>query len=93
MIHIHSDDCRALKDQLSEFIDGELDDALCEEIKKHMESCDNCRVMVDTLRKTVILYRDAPQETVPPDVHSRLVKVLDLEQLAKKRDQDHGRVE
>ncbi len=90
MIHIHSDDCRALKDQLSEFIDGELDDALCEEIKRHMESCDNCRVMVDTLRKTVILYREAPQETVPPDVHDRLVKVLDLEQLKKRQDQDHA---
>ncbi len=87
MIHIHSDDCRALKDQLSEFVDGELDDSLCEEIRKHMESCDNCRVMVDTLRKTVILYREAPPETVPPDVHDRLVKVLDLEKLKKKQDQ------
>ncbi len=93
MTHIHSESCKALKAQLSEFIDGELDDALCQEIERHMESCDNCRIVVDTLRKTILLYRDSPQETVPPDVHARLVKVLDLEQLGKKRDQDNVRAE
>ena len=78
MIHIHSDDCRALKDQLSSFIDGELDDTLCEEIRKHMENCDNCRVMVDTLRKTVILYREHGHEDVPADARERLYAVLHL---------------
>ncbi len=92
MIHIHSESCRALKDQLSAFIDGELDDALCQEIERHMQSCENCRVMIDTLRKTVILYREEPPETVPPDVHARLVKVLDLEQ-HKKRGADYDRAE
>ncbi len=93
MTHIHSETCKALKAQLSEFIDGELDDALCQEIERHMESCDNCRIVVDSLRKTILLYRDAPQETVPPEVHARLVKVLDLEQLKKKKEQDNVRAE
>lgn len=88
MTHIHSGNCQELKAQLSEFIDGELDDSLCAEIQKHMASCDNCRVMVDTLRKTVILYREEPEEAVPPDVHARLVKVLDLEQHTKAKGQN-----
>ncbi len=84
MIHIHSQSCRDLKAQLSSFIDGELDDAICAEIERHLADCDNCRIMVDTLKKTVVLYRDAPEESVPPDVHDRLVKVLDLEAMKKK---------
>ncbi len=93
MTHIHSKACEALKAQLSEFIDGELDDAMCQEIEQHMASCDNCRVVVDTLRKTILLYRDTPVETVPPEVHERLVKVLDLEQLKKKKEQGNVRAE
>ncbi len=89
MTHIDSENCQALKAQLSEFIDGELDDAVCQEIERHMEDCDNCRVVVDTLRKTIFLYRDAPSEAVPPEVHARLVKVLDLEQLKKKDEGSH----
>ncbi len=84
MTHIHTQSCQELKSQLSNFIDGELDDAVCAEIQRHLAECDNCRVMVDTLKKTVVLYRAAPEETVPPQVHARLVKVLDLEAMKKK---------
>ncbi len=86
MTHIHTQSCRELKAQLSNFVDGELDDAVCAEIERHLAECDNCRVMVDTLKKTVVLYREAPEETVPPDVHARLVKVLDLEAIKKKKE-------
>ncbi len=88
MMHIHSHSCQDLKAQLSSYIDGELDDAVCAEIQRHLADCDNCRVMVDTLKKTIVLYREAPAETVPPEVHARLVKVLDLEAIKKKTDRD-----
>lgn len=76
--------CQHLKAQLSEFIDGDLDDSVCREIERHLSSCENCRVMVDTLKKTIVLYRDEPLEPVPTDVHERLVKVLKLEHLKRK---------
>ena len=84
MIPLHAHGCSDLKAQLSNFIDGELDDALCQEIQKHLADCEDCQVMVDTLKKTIVLYREAKEETVPPDVHARLVKVLDLEELKKR---------
>ena len=79
-----SETCRHLKAQLSEFVDGELDDAVCQEIQRHLASCDNCRVMVDTLRKTIVLYRDEPVQAVPHDVHERLAKVLGIDELKRK---------
>jgi predicted anti-sigma-YlaC factor YlaD len=79
-----SETCREIKDKLSAFLDGELESAVCAEIEQHLSGCDDCRVMVDTLNKTITLYRQYGQETVPPDVHERLTRVLNLQQLQAK---------
>jgi anti-sigma factor RsiW len=76
--------CRALKEQLSEYLDGQLESEVCAEIERHIRGCDNCRVMVDTLRKTITLYRDYGRAEVPGEVHQRLTRVLDLERLKTK---------
>ncbi len=77
--------CRELKDKLSAYLDGELESALCAEIEQHLSGCDDCRVVVDTLNKTITLYRNYGQASVPPDTHERLTRVLNLEMLKKKR--------
>lgn len=72
--------CRNLLGSLSEFVDGTLEDELCAEIQRHMDSCDNCRVVVDSLRKTIYLYQVTKEPaTVPEDVRERLFKRLDLD--------------
>ncbi len=77
--HTHdSGSCRDLLSSLSDYIDGTLDDALCVEIETHMADCDNCQVVVDTLRKTVLLYRDLPAEPMPADAEERLFKRMEL---------------
>lgn len=70
--------CRDLLKDLSDYVDGELDETLCLVIEHHMTECDNCRVVVDTLRKTVLLYRELPPEPIPADVEARLFKRLEL---------------
>lgn len=67
---------------LSEYLDGELDPALCAEIERHMAECGDCRIVVDTLRKTVSLYRRYGHEEVPADAKERLYAVLKLERQA-----------
>jgi predicted anti-sigma-YlaC factor YlaD len=71
--------CQEMLGALSDFIDGELQAQLCAEIEAHMRECPDCRVMVDTLRKTVMLYRTYGQSQMPDDVQHRLYAVLDLE--------------
>lgn len=72
--------CRNLLGSLSEFVDGALEDELCAEIQRHMDGCDNCRVVVDSLRKTIYLYQVTKEPaTVPEDVRERLFKRLDLD--------------
>lgn len=71
--------CRGLLDQLSDYIDGELEESLCAELESHLSECTNCRVMVDTVRKTITLYHDQTPAELPPDVEDRLYRVLKLE--------------
>jgi anti-sigma factor (TIGR02949 family) len=77
--------CGEMLGALSDYLDGELEARLCAEIEAHMAGCPDCKIMVDTLRKTVVLYRTRGQAEVPDDVRSRLYAVLDLEALAKRQ--------
>ena len=70
--------CRDMLQDLSAYVDGELEETLCLAIEGHMRGCQNCRVVVDTLRKTVLLYHQLPPEPLPEDVEARLFKRLEL---------------
>lgn len=70
--------CRHLLGELSAYLDGELSEVVCVEIERHLMECADCRVVVDTLRKTILLYRTAPQPGFPAAVRKRLYKALDL---------------
>jgi len=75
--------CHQLLDSLSDFVDGDLKEELCQEIQQHLTECDNCRVVVDTLRKTIYLVKANASEPVeiPADVRERLFRRLDLDSL------------
>ncbi len=72
--------CERLLGSLSEYIDGELNPELCREIEKHLAGCKNCRVVLNTTKRTIDLVQ-APTEKpdLPDDVRERLFKRLDLD--------------
>jgi anti-sigma factor (TIGR02949 family) len=77
--HDHKD-CRKLLGSLSDYVDGELSNELCNVLEQHMEDCENCRIVVDTLKKTVYLYHEAAEtEEIPGDVRERLFKSLNID--------------
>ena len=77
--HVHLN-CESLLGSLSEYIDGELNPELCQEIEKHLEGCENCRVVLNTTRRTIDLVQ-APAEKpdLPDEVRERLFKRLNLD--------------
>jgi predicted anti-sigma-YlaC factor YlaD len=75
-----SQSCKDHLGALSDYLEGDLHPELCAEIERHLAECGNCRIVVDTLRKTVMLYRAYGHEEVPDDAKARLVAVLELEQ-------------
>jgi len=83
---MNRESCQHLLDSLSDYIDGDLGDTLCVELERHLDSCENCRIVVDTLRKTVYLYQVTAQPpTVPDDVRQRLLHRLDLSDFLEKK--------
>jgi len=75
---MNHEQCSQLLGSLSGYLDGEASEALCQEIERHLEGCEDCRVVVDTLRKTVELVHNLPQPDLPDGARERLYKSLDL---------------
>jgi len=71
--------CKDILEKLSEYLDGELDPRLCQDLERHMEDCHPCLVFVNTLKKTLTLYKCASSEPLPKEVHIRLHDYLKKE--------------
>ncbi len=88
--HVHLN-CESLLGSLSEYIDGELSPMLCQEIEKHLADCENCRVVLNTTKRTIDLVQ-APAEKadLPNEVRERLFKRLNLDDyLEPKENRSH----
>jgi anti-sigma factor (TIGR02949 family) len=83
--HEHSPQCQQLLGSLSDYIDGELQAELCAELEQHIQDCDNCRIVVNTLRKTIELYQQTnPTAELPDELRERLFFKLHLEDYLKR---------
>ena len=71
--------CKSLLGSLSEYIDGTAQEQICLELERHLTDCENCRVVVDTLKKTVYLYQVDSDTDLPEAVRERLFKRLHLD--------------
>lgn len=76
-------ECGHLLGELSAYLDGEASEALCTEIREHLADCDDCRAVVDTLRKTILLYHTLPQPDLPEGARERLFRSLNLDSFLK----------
>ena len=69
-------DCGEVIRVLNEYLDGELDTGLLTDLKGHLKKCDDCRVVVDTTRKTIELYCNCEPLPLPSSVKQRLEAAL-----------------
>jgi len=54
--------CKAMFAELSNYLDEELDDSLCEELEKHLNGCAPCKVFLASLEATIEQCRKVPAE-------------------------------
>lgn len=81
----HKDSCRNLLNSLSDYVDGTLGERLCDDIERHLADCENCQIVVDTLRKTIYLvHATSEPQPIPADVRRRLFQRLDLDEYLGK---------
>ena len=68
-------ECREVVDQLSPFVDDELDPVASREISRHLESCAECAAALDRRRKlSESLKRDLEYHRAPDLLRARVVR-------------------
>ncbi len=77
-IHRHSPACWQVAKHLQEELDARLQSRACREIRKHLAQCPNCMAYLDSLRKTVLLYKRFPDPHTPKRMRAKLFAVLKL---------------
>jgi len=68
--------CEELLMYLNEYVDGTIDPGICDQFEEHMVDCDPCQVVVDNIRKTIVLYKSGEPYELPLLVKDRLHEVL-----------------
>lgn len=68
--------CRGLIREICDYLDGELGPETLAEIELHLQRCKDCRVIVDTTRKTIEIYYNTQPLPLPNDVRERLHQAL-----------------
>ncbi|HEY2955314.1 MAG TPA: zf-HC2 domain-containing protein [Candidatus Eisenbacteria bacterium] len=69
-------DCNEVLGQLSDYLDDDARAELCRAIEEHLARCHDCKVEVDTVRKTIMLYQKGEQTEIPVRVSAELESVM-----------------
>jgi len=68
--------CKRVIVEISNYIDGELEVPVRQELEQHLEHCEECKMVVDQTRLTVEIFCDSKPVELPGDVKSRLHDTL-----------------
>ncbi len=72
-------ECQKLLSEISNLIDGVISPELCSELEAHLNECKNCRIVVDTTKKTIELYHlEESRMEMPEAAREKLFKRLEL---------------
>jgi RNA polymerase sigma-70 factor (ECF subfamily) len=84
--------CKEMFAELSNYLDDELDDSLCEELEKHMEGCEPCKAFLSSLKESIQKCRAAPNESPDPNLTAKLRRELmaEYQGLMSKIAKDHA---
>ena len=68
-------DCVEVRDNASDFIDGEVSSGLTTRIRHHLGLCADCDPWFTSLAQTVGLVRQIPQKEVPDSVKEKIDEI------------------
>jgi predicted anti-sigma-YlaC factor YlaD len=75
--------CKKVILQLTSYLDGVLDSTMRADLEQHLSGCTDCRLVVDTCRKTIQIFCNSEPIPLPEDVRTRLHTAL-LERFRRK---------
>lgn len=73
--HVHGGpECKALFAKLSDYLDGEIDEADCAHVDDHLADCPPCRDFLESLRRTVRLVQSDPDAVLPDEARRAVLE-------------------
>ena len=69
-------DCSEVLEQLGDYLDEEAREELCRAIEAHLSQCRDCKIQVDSVKKTIVLYQADRRIDLPVALSSKLKAVL-----------------
>jgi anti-sigma factor RsiW len=64
--------CKGIIRELTDYLDGDLTPEVRAELEEHLAGCDDCRIVVDSTRKTIEIFCHCKPAPLPEDVRIRL---------------------
>lgn len=64
--------CRGVLIEISDYLDGSMDTSLLQELEIHLSRCKDCRLIIDTTRKTIDIFCNSEPVPLPSGVRQRL---------------------
>ncbi len=64
--------CSEFLKELTDYLDGEIDERTKAELEEHLQWCHNCYVVCNTTQRTIEIYRDSKLYELPDDLRTRL---------------------
>lgn len=77
--------CDRIREQMCDYLDGELDNGAAALFEEHLATCDVCRRETEELRETLAWIKKACAAAPPPNLRRNVISILEKEQAAKKR--------
>jgi predicted anti-sigma-YlaC factor YlaD len=77
-IHKHTLLCRTVARHIQDQLDADLRSPDCQEIRNHLRRCPNCTAYLDSMKKTVLLYKRYPDPRIPAITREKLFATLKL---------------
>jgi len=69
--------CKEIITELADYLDEDLDPLLRSSIEQHLAKCKDCRIVVDTCKKTIQIYCNSEPAPLPLDTRERLRLALE----------------
>lgn len=64
--------CSDFLKELTDYLDGVIDERTKAELDEHLAWCHNCFVVCNTTKQTIEIYRDSELYELPDDLRNRL---------------------
>jgi len=69
--------CKHVYLYICDNLDADLNSRKCRMIRKHLAACPDCTAYLDSMKRTIALYRMVPVPTLPVAAHRELFKTID----------------